>query len=321
MTNGRRLQLVLALSLVTVAGAVAPSRAHALATSATGSPTAARLGTVLFDGRARKMRTLFSTSTTNQGQLPHVWDCLCFLNNDIQLAADSHFGRVYVTRAAPGSRNPWNTSAPANDASAQLSSVRKSYGLGNTYWYAIAFKLDSSWNQPSWATLVTLGYATLSSGPIDIDVYPVNGALSYILYMNSGQLTQNSGGFYKGSVFGHTRIAPVSFGKWVEIVLGVKWATNNTGSVNAYYRLEGQHTWKHPISKGQLATAQYGATPYGTVRPDGTNADGSHHTVLDKQGLYIGYYNSSTTSFPSRSVYESGLTRSSTFAAAAGTLP
>jgi Polysaccharide lyase len=301
--------------------AAAPVPARALATSSATSAASPRAGILYFDGRARTMRTLYSTSTTNQAQSPRVWSCLCFMNNDIQLATDSEFGQVYLTRAEPGSHNPWNTAAPTNAAAAQLSTVRESYGLGNTYWYGIAFKLDSSWSQPDWATLVTVGYPTLSSGPIDIDVYPINGSLSYILYMNSGLLTANTSGFFKGSVFSHTQIAPVVSGKWVEIILGIKWATNNTGSVNAYYRLEGQHSWKHPISKTHLATAQYGATSYGTVGPDGKNSDGSKRSVLDKQGLYYGFWSSATTSFATRSVYESGLTRSSSFARAASTLP
>jgi hypothetical protein len=301
--------------------AVGAGGAHALTTASVGSPAAAPEGTVYFDGRAKNMRTLYSTSTTNQSQVPRVWNCLCFMNNDIQLSPDSHFGQVYVTRAESGSHNPWNTAALTNTAAAQLSNVRNSYGLGNTYWYAIAFKLDSTWSQPDWATLVTLGYATLSSGPIDIDVYPVKGGLSYILYMNSGALTKNSAGFYKGSVFSHTQIAPVTFGKWVEIILGIKWATNNAGSVNAYYRVEGQRSWKHPISKSHTATAQYGATSYGAVGADGKNSDGSSHSVLDKQGLYFGFWSPVTTSFASRSVSESGLTRSSSFATAARTLP
>ena len=44
-------------------------------------------------------------------------------------------------------------------------------------------------------------------------------------------------------------------------------------------------------------------------------------SVLDKQGLYFGFWSSATTSFAQRAVYESGLTRSSSFAAAARTLP
>jgi hypothetical protein len=311
-------QLALVVGVVVVAGAAAPSRAQALVTASSGSPSA---GKVFFDGRARRLRTLYSTSTTDQAQLPYVWDGLTFMNNDIQIAPDKHFGRVYVVHAEPGSRNPWNTGAPLNVASAQLSTRRSSYGLGNTYWYAIAFKLDSSWIQPDWATLVTLGYPTLSSGPIDIDVYRAKGGgLSYMLQMNAGLLTENAGGFYRGNVFSQTPIAPATIGKWVEIVLRVKWETNKTGLVDAYYRLEGHQSWRHSISKRGVATEQYGANSYGTVSANGTNSDGSPHSVLDKMGLYYGFWSSATTSYPPRTIYETGLTRSSTFAAAAATL-
>ena len=301
-----------------LAVAAAPSRAHALATASAGSLSP--VGTVLFDGRALRLRTLYSTSTTDQEQLPHVWDGLAFMNNDIQIAPDSHFGRVYVVHAGPGSRNPFNTGAAANVASAQLATRRHSYNLGNTYWYAVGFRLDSTWSQPDWVTLLTLGYPTLSSGPIDIDVYRHNGVVSFMLQMNAGVLKADQDGFYKGSVFSQTPIAPVAYGKWAEIILGIRWATDNTGSINAYYRLAGQTAWKHAVSKRRLATAQYGTTSYGTVNANGTNPDGSKRSVLDKVGLYYGFWNTATTSFSSRTLYETGLTRSSTFAAAVATL-
>jgi hypothetical protein len=317
LTTRALVQLAFVIALAAFAAAVAPSRAHALVTASSGSP---RAGTVYFDGRARRLKTLYSTSTTNQAQLPHVWDGLLFMNNDIQIASDDRFGQVYVIHAEPGSRGPWNTAAPPNAAAAQLSTRRASYGLGNTYWYAIAFKLDSTWIQPDWVTLTTLGYPTLSSGPIDIDVYPVKGVLSYVLQMNAGLLTRDSTGFYRGSVSSRTLIAPVAFGKWMEIVLRIRWKTDNTGSVDVYERLEGQPSWKHAVSKRSLATAQYGTTSYGTVSANGTNPDGTRHSVLDKMGLYYGFWSSATTSFPARSVSETGLTRSSDFAAAVATL-
>jgi len=303
------------MGLAAIAAAAAPSRAHASTTASAGSPA----GVVYFDGRARRLRTLYSTSTTDQAQFPEVWTGLAFNNNDIQVAAAPHFGRVYVIHAGPGSRNPWNTTAPPNMASAQLSTRRESYNLGNTYWYAIAFKLDSTWVQPDWVTLTTLGYPTLSAGPVDIDVFRRQGVVSYFLQMNAGLLKEDADGFYKGSEFSQTPIAPVAFGKWVEIVLGVKWATDNRGSIDVYSRIAGQSSWKHPISKRRLATAQYGTTSYGTVNANGTDPDGSRHTVLDKIGLYYGFWNSATTSFAPRSISETGLTRSSTFAAAAAT--
>lgn len=317
MTTRTLAQLVLAAALAAIAAVAAPSRAHALATAGAGSPHA---GIVYFDGRARRLRTLSSTSTTDQQQLPHIWDGLAFNNNDIQLGEDSRFGQVYVIHAGPGSRNPWNTAAPPNMAFAQLATRRESYNLGNKYWYAIAFKLDPTWVQPDWVTLMTLGYPTLSSGPIDVDVFRSKGVVSYMLQINAGLLTEGANGFYRGRVFSQTPIVPVAYGKWVAMILGIRWATNNTGSVDVYYRLPGQGSWQHPISKRGIATAQYGTTSYGTVSANGTNPDGSRHTVLDKMGLYYGFWSGQMTSFAPRSISETGLTRSSDFAAAAATL-
>jgi len=292
-------------------------------TTTTSSP-----GTVYFDGRAKNMTQLTSYETTPgnlstlvQAQTPTTWSCLCFNNNDMQLSSDTRYGKVYATQAGPGSRNPWNTGAPTSYASAQVSKGRPSYDLGKTFWYAEGFKLASTWTQPDFVTLDTFGYATLSSGPIDIGVASVNGVLSYTLYMNSGLLTANSGGFYQGSQFGVTQIAPVNFGKWVDVVLGIKWATDNTGSVDVYTRVEGQTTWTHAIAKQNIPTEQYGTTSYGTVTANGLNTDGSLHSVLDKEGLYFGFWDSTKTSFPTQSLRQSGMTRSSDMATAMSTLP
>ena len=71
------------------------------------------------------------------------------------------------------------------------------------------------------------------------------------------------------------------------------------------------------FSKLNEPTYLYGTTAYGTFAKDGSDWP----TVLDKIGLYYGYGDHSKTSFPTETVYESGLTRSSDMATAESTLP
>jgi hypothetical protein len=293
---------------------------------ATTTTTPAPGGTVYFDGRAKNMTTLYSYETTPgnintllQGQSPQIWDCLCFLNNDMSLAADSRYGKVDSIHAGPGSHNPWNTAAPAGYAAA-LVSKRRPNNLGKWDWFANAYKIPSGWTQPDFALLTEFEYATLSSPPLAIDVYPINGVPHYVIYRNAGKLTNNGSGWYGGTVQETRPIVAVPYGKWVDIIVGVKWANDTTGELRVYARVEGQSSYTLVLTESNTPTWQYGTTSYTTVNADGTDTSGHQVTVIDNTGLYTGYYDS-RTSFPTNTVYASGLTRSSDLATATATLP
>ena len=258
-------------------------------------------------------------STLKQAQSQQLWSGLAFLNNDIQLAADSRYGQVYSIRTGSNSHNPYYT--PTDGRSSELSKVRPMV-LGNWDWYGNAFKVKSGWTQPGWCDLFQFGYPTLSSPPLSINVdHSSDGISRFQLFENAGLLTNNGSGFYKGTQFAETNILPIPFDTWVEIIVGVKWATNNTGELRVYYRVPSKGTgWVLAVSKSSIATEQYGTTPSGSVNSTFTNSSGQPINVLDHGGLYFGY-SSMPSSFPTNYVSQSGLTRSSSLATAQSTFP
>ena len=279
-----------------------------------------------FDGRAKNMTSLSSyestpgtLSTLKQAQSPQMWDGLLFLNNDIQLASDSRYGQVYSIRTGSNSHNPYYT--PSDGRSSELSR-RRPMVLGSWDWYGNAYKVKSGWTQPSWADLYQFGYPTLSSPPLSINIdRPYDGLPRFQLFQNAGLLKNNGSGFYGGTQLGDTNIVPVPFDTWVEIIVGVKWETNNTGELRAYYRIPSKGTgWVLAVSKSSIPTEQYGTTPSGSVNSTFTDSSGKPINVLDHGGLYFGY-GSMPSSFPTNYVSQSGLTRSSSLATAQSTFP
>lgn len=291
-------------------------------TTSTGTTTAS--GSVMFDGRAKQMTVLYSHETTpgdlstlQQGQSPNVWTGLAFLNDDIQLASDSRYGQVYAITTGINSSNPFDL--PSNGRSSELSH-RQAMNLGEWDWYANAYRVKSGWVQPDWAVVYQFGYPTLSSPPEAIDIDTFNGVPTFDLFQNAGLLTNNGSGFYGGTQLGHFPIVAVPFDTWVEIIVGVKWETDGTGSVRVYYRIPSQSsTWTLAISKDNIPTEQYGTTPSNSCSADYSNCP----TVIDHGGLYFGYHNAPPlpSPFPTNHVDQSGLTISTDLATAEGTLP
>jgi hypothetical protein len=298
---------------------VAPPPAPAPTTTTTTTTTAPAVsGTVYFNGRAKNMTTLYSTSSTNYGQSPTVWDCLCFLNNDIALASDARYGKVYATRAGVGSHSAWYTPGPGI-AAAEISK-RRPNDLGKWDWFAQGYKVSGGFSsQIGFIVLTQFGYPTLSSPPLGIYMGYTNGVLNFQLFRNAGLLT-NRCGWYCGQVLEQPSFLPVPLGKWVDIIVGVKWANDSTGEIRVYTRTEGQSDFTLRLTRSGTPTWQYGTTSYGTVNANGTNTSGQQVGVLDKQGLYFGYWDS-RSSFPTESLQESGLVRASDYATARATLP
>jgi len=275
---------------------------------------------VEFNGLATQLQSISSTgySSTNnlaQSQSPSVYDGLLFTNNDFTLASESAFGNVFNVSAEPGSRAPYNTGAPANQAMSEVSK-RQPTELGNTDYYALAVKIPSAtWHNPDWASLMSLGYETFSNDQLGLHVYPTSSGPQFQLMQNAGYLNCPST-TCNGSVSGRWPIAQVVYDKWFEFVYAVKWATGSTGFVRVYMRNPGG-SWTLAVDRENVATYAYGTSAYGTVSAD------MHEkaSTLDKLGLYYGYWNSGTTSFPKNTIQSSGLVRATDLATAKSALP
>lgn len=272
------------------------------------------------------MSTLYSYETASgdlstlvQGQSPDVWTCLCFLDNSMSLQADNRYGKVYKNYVGPGDRNPWNTGAPTSAASGQVSK-RRDNDLGKWDWYALSAMIPGGgWNNADWATLLSVGYETIQGDQVAIGIKPdSSGIPQWEVGQNSGLLTETSTGWYNGEVHGVTNITPVVLGQTIEFVLGVKWATDHTGAVEVYYRVPSKTSaWTHALDRQNVPTYAYGCTNYRCVAKDMSDEP----TVLDKVGLYYGFWDASRTSFPYNTLYNNGFTRSSDLATAEATLP
>jgi hypothetical protein len=250
-----------------------------------------------------------------QSQSPQVYDGLLFTNNDFTLASESTFAKVFNVSAEPGSRAPYNTGAPPYQAMSELSK-RQPTELGKTDYYALAVKIPSAtWHNPDWASLMSLGYETFSNDQLGLHVYPTSSGPQF-------QLMQNAGYVYcpsttcNGSVSGRWPIAQVVYDKWFEFVYAVKWATDSTGFVRVYMRNPGG-AWTLAVDRENVATYAYGTSAYGTVSADMHEMS----TTLDKFGLYYGYWNTATTSFPKETIQSSGLFRAADLATAESSLP
>ena len=309
------LLIVLILATFAVATAASLTRGQS-APDASSTASASSTGTVYFDGRAKNMNehmTPGDTSAIKQGQAPNTWTCICFNHNSMSLVADSRYGKAYKNVVGPSDTNPWNGAAPATNGAGQLSR-RRDNDLGKWDWYAIAVKVPSSWQHPPWTSLVSLGYETLASDQVALGIKTTASGTYFTMHQNSGLVSKTSTGFYAGAVSYVASVVPVTYDAWQEFVIGVKWATDNTGAVEVYSRTPGSR-WQHAFEKLNEPTYAYGTTSYGTIDADLSKTP----TVIDKIGLYFGGY--STPRFPTETVYESGLTRSSTLATAKSTLP
>jgi len=237
------------------------------------------------------------------------------------LKSDARYGQVYSVRVGPGSTNPWYNVGPLA-ASAETTRIRPNR-LGQWDWYANAVRIEPGFTAPDWATVQQLNYPSLSSPPAALDLRKVNGVLNWTFYRNAGLLTAYSSGFYQGPAFEEPALMPVEVGKWTEFLIGIKWATDNSGEVRVYTRVpaDGETGFTLRLSRSNTPTWQYGNTPSGNVRADGTDVStGQQHTTLDKEGLYFGYYSLPST-FPTNYVSARGMVVASDMATAQNSLP
>jgi hypothetical protein len=278
-----------AASRVAAATAVRPAAAHAQATTP-----------ALFDGRASATAALD----------PHMWACLCFTSQDIALQSDPRFGRVYAIDVGPGSHNPWWT-PPYGIASAEVS-VRRPVRLGEWDWYANSYKALPGWTLTDWGTVSQMNYPTIASPPLEVDFDKYGVGIERTV----GYVATHGG---TPQVHDVQRWFPVSrvVGKWLDVVIGVKWATDTSGAIRVYTRCHecGDTQWVLRYTKDNILTMQWGA---GVMNQNGTSAqDGQPMTTLDKEGVYYGYASGhAPSSLPTNRMLQMGLIRTTSEAAA-----
>jgi hypothetical protein len=234
-----------------------------------------------FDGRANQMTSL---GCNPNSQSPYVWGGLGYINCDISLVNDSRYGKVYRYHINEASKAPYYDPG-ANKGADELGRVAYAHAgdsFGKWDWYALAIKLDPSWVQPTWNTLFEPNFPRYTSPPESINTAYRNNSNGSVCwtYSTIGSCTLYWDLFrYNGAVGSLVRqdrwLMPVEKGKWVEFVLGVKWATNTTGAYKIYTRTEGESGF----------TLRDQQTNVNTYQSSGTNNPAN---TTDIQMLYSG---------------------------------
>lgn len=266
---------------------------------------------IYFDGRAKHVRVLTSETEVTQGGRAQ-WACLCFVGADIALAEDPRFGTVYSITTGPSSHNPFLAPSP-RDAGSETS-VRRPIRLGHWDWYANSYKALPGWTLTDWGTVTQMNYPSLTSPPLEID------------FDRYGVGIERSAGFVpsmgaRAPIHDVRRFFSVSsvIGKWVDFVVGVRWATDTTGKIRVFTRCRecGDRHWVRRYAKDRIVTMQWGA---GVINANGTSvSSGREASTLDKEGLYYGYYR--PTSLPTNHILEMGLVRAGSESAAMAAIP
>jgi hypothetical protein len=307
----RRLLGLLAVGVIAVSVGASDARSN----------PRARTGGLLFDGRATKMTEIHSIAIGDQRQVPALWDCLCFLNDNIRLVSNKRFGRVYSISVGAGSHNPWWNGGP-RIASAEVT-TRRPVRLGQWDWYADSFLVLPGFVPPDFAAVAQMNYPTITSPPLEIDFdkygVGISRSVGYVPSVSGKAEITDSRRFYKVSDV---------VGKWVDFVIGVKWATNATGSIRVYTRCAACAGKSHSkasrakqrklalrYTRDSIVTMQWGA---GVMTADGKNAEGRDMLTIDHAGLYFGY--AGIQAMPTNRLLQSGLVRASDMATAAATL-
>jgi hypothetical protein len=266
-------------------------------------------GTVLADQRAIHMVSLPPAGDSATDQDPSgFWDGLTYKNGDIWLTTDPFYGKVYAVCCNGASSNPWYDDATS--MSAELTK-RKGNRAGLWDWYALVFAVATDFTPTDWGVVYQFNYPTLSSPPLAIAIDRNGIGLDRL----AGRLRETSPGngkWYVADVQDHPRFLPLASvaGKWVEVLLGVKWAFDATGAIRCSTRCKanGETAFTSRFTADNVPTWQYRD---GQPKPT---------AGLDKQGCYQGY-GSVPPSWPTNHVLHRGFMVCSDEATARANLP
>jgi hypothetical protein len=304
---------VLTIQLVTAGVGSARPTARALNAASGQQPGA------YFDGRATRIGLLATAGQIGTSTEATGWACLCFTNNGISVQPDPRFGLVYDVVAGPGYRSPYFDPGPLRTYT-EVSASRPAR-IGKWDWYADSIKLLPGYSTSQlWGLVADFNYPTISHSPLEID-YDFAGVgitrdVGYFAHQFDNPPIHDVRRFWPKSAY------PSLVDKWIDWVIGVKWATDRTGALRVYTRCLQCRTdrrWLLRYSLSKSITMQWGA---GIMNADGTSPQtGAELMTLDKMGLYYGYTTLPSTGLPTNRVLEMGIVRAPTRSAAMAVFP
>lgn len=256
-----------------------------------------------FDGRASTAPSPFPTTsgTGNVTQTPSnptgLWDGYTYMGADVKLAADPTWGKVYSVAPAAGHHNPYNTAAPAGATSAQITK-RRDTSIGSVFYWSESAVVTAN-GAPDWGAILSLGYETVLNDQLQLGITGGNWTFG----QTCGLVTNG-----RGAVQYTTAFKPVVLNQRADFVVGAKIAADNTGWVEVHYRPQGG-AWSQPFTKTGVPTTVWQGSPANIPA-----------TVLDKEGLYFGWWDETKTPAPTGAVTLRGLQRWGTLADAIASL-
>lgn len=250
----------------------------------------------------------FETGNTNQW----TWGAQC-ANTGIPSNADFATGTVTVQSQIVGQgKYAAQFDLPAAEIRNSCETLAKRHvALGTDDYYGLMVRFPDDWQEPSGAgwglSLAQLNFENVSGAPVILDAH----ADHISLVMQTGLCRSTSGCAYTSGAGGNVAPmtvapAPLALGVWHELIIHVHWATDKSGKIEAWHRLQGQTSWKRTVSLRGRPTVQWDEQGPRAIRGSVT---------ADKIGAYRGWARFPVT------IWEDGFVRAPTFAAAAARLP
>jgi polysaccharide lyase-like protein len=264
-----------AISLVTfVAGATSGFAAHPHAQLAVRAPRATSHtggGTVLF------------RSNWRDGIAPWNWGAQCK-----PWMSDSNRGGISIS-------GPIARFFLAGGENACEVLRKRTVNLGSDEYYALRIRFPKDWVEPGpWgAAVAQFNYAALGGPPVGLfahalrmDVVVLAGEVRWPGCNGPAQGCQDREQYNNtnGRGRGGTAI-PIGMrlGVWHELVVHVHWATDSSGMVDVWHKIQGARRWDHTYHVSGVPTMQWAPC---CLRADGKDADGTTGFTSDKIGVY-----------------------------------
>jgi len=142
--------------------------------------------------------------------------------------------------------------------------------------YTLSVKIDPSWQVPAWSVFTQLhGPDELSTNP----AFALEASNRFTFSMRAGDISRNRGAGYE------LLNGNLNKGQWVDFIITVKYAANNTGFVTIHRRNQGQVGYTQVLNLVNIPTLQYSSNVNG-------GRVGNHYM---KHGLYTSPSNFTNT--------------------------
>lgn len=268
--------------------------------------------TAQFDGRASAFVGTFPTVTGvapapitqtppgPQGGPYGLWDGYAYQDTDISIVPDARWGKAYLCQPAAGHHNPYDQTAVKGATACQISK-RRPVSIGSVfYWSESVMPVSIGWQWPDWGSIVSLGYETVLEDQLALGFYQNE----WSVHSTAGLVTNG-----KAAIDYSQALKPVQFDAYTDWIIGAKIAADNTGWIELHMRPSGG-TWSVVYSKTGVPTTVWKSSP--------ATIPGS---VLDKEGVYCGWWNTAQTPAPTFTLRLRGLMRDATLADALTRFP